>query len=79
VSPPAPGSVSGGSSAPTSPPASSAGSSAWQEAFWLGALLLVDPNAAALGEEMALLALLPGDSAMAVDLLLAGLASGTSG
>jgi hypothetical protein len=52
----------------------------WQEAFWLEALLLVDPNAVALGEEMALLALLPpGESALALDLLLADLASSPAG
>jgi hypothetical protein len=50
----------------------------WQQAFWLEALLLADPGAAA--EEATWLALLPaGESALAVDLLLAGLASGSTG
>jgi hypothetical protein len=54
----------------------------WQHPLWLEApLLLADPGAAA--EETAWLALrssLPGgESALALDLLLAGLTSGNSG
>jgi hypothetical protein len=49
----------------------------------LEALLLADPSTPALGEQMALLALLPalppGNSALALDLLMASLASGTAG
>jgi ELWxxDGT repeat protein len=71
--------ASGGQTAAPPPAASSGGTSPWQQAFWLEALLLLDPNAGALGEEMALLALLPGDSALALDLLMADLASGTAG
>jgi hypothetical protein len=51
-------------------------------AFWLEALLLAEGNGAALEGELALLALGPGlpsgESALALDLLLAGLASGTT-
>jgi ELWxxDGT repeat protein len=69
--------------APSSVPTSPSGMSSCQQAFWLEALLLADPSAAALGEEMALLAVLPslppGDSALALDFLLASLPSGTAG
>src|SRR5262249_7430015 len=75
--PPA-GSVGSGPSTPTSPP----GAPWWQRALWLEALLLVDdPGAAAEGVAwLALLRALPGDeSPLALDLLLAGLASGDTG
>src|SRR5262249_4887275 len=73
-------SVGSGTSVPASPP----GGPWWRPAFWLGALLaLSDPGAAAAGQEWAWLALLgalpPGQSAPALDLLLAGLASGDPG
>jgi hypothetical protein len=56
----------------------------WQQAVWMEALrVLNDLGAAAAGEEMAWLALLRslpgGESALALDLLLAGLSSGNTG
>jgi hypothetical protein len=73
--PPAAGAISAGSgSVPTPVPADLFGMPLSQWAFWLEALLLSDPSAAALGEEMAwavLPALPPGNSALAIDLLLA--------
>jgi ELWxxDGT repeat protein len=71
-----------GSSAMIFPAASLAGMPSLQQAFWLDTLLLTDPNAMALDGELALLTLLPslspGESALALDLLL-GVASGTTG
>jgi hypothetical protein len=72
--------VAGASSVAAAPTHRSPPGLSWQQAFWLEALLLADPSAAALGEEMALLALLPpGDSALAIDLLLASLGVGMTG
>jgi hypothetical protein len=55
----------------------------WQAAVWLEALLLTDPGAAAAGEGLAWLTLLnslpPGESALALDLLLAEFASANTG
>src|SRR5262249_2341782 len=82
--PPA-GAVSAGGhpSAPASPPAPPFGTPSWQQAFWLEALLLLTDPGAAPGEELAWLPLLPalppGESALALDLLLAGLTSGNTG
>jgi hypothetical protein len=74
--------VSPDSGAPTPAPAAPSGTPSWQQAFWLEALLLTDANAAALGEELAWLALGPalpsGESTLALDLPLAGLASATT-
>jgi ELWxxDGT repeat protein len=75
------GALSPGVSAPASPAASPPGMTSWQQAFWLEALLLLaDPGAAAPGAEMAWLTILPaGESTLALDLLLAGLGSGSTG
>src|SRR5262249_11284779 len=75
-------SVRPGGSVPAPGPAPPSGTS-WSQAFWLEAVLLADASAAALGGEMAWLAwwsaLPPAESALALDLVLAGLGSGTAG
>jgi hypothetical protein len=74
-------SVAGGTRTLVAPPASPSGGPSWQQAFWVEALLLMaDPGAAAAGAEMAWLTFLPaGESDLALDLLLAGLGSGSTG